>query len=70
MIATGVTLTRMRRRIQFAPNAKNYRDLALTPVTDDEDANFDLLTKTTGARDAVAHIRKVAAAGRATASAP
>jgi hypothetical protein len=67
LIGAIVRLTRMRRRIQFAPDAKLYRDLALTPVRDDDDdddSNFDLLTKTAGAHDAVAHIRKVAAAGR------
>jgi radical SAM superfamily enzyme YgiQ (UPF0313 family) len=64
LIAAIARLTMVRRRIQFAPDAKLYRDLALTPVHDDDDADFDLLTKTTGARDAVAHIRKVAAAGR------
>ena len=37
-----------------------YIDPALTPVGDDNDATLDLLTKTTGASAAVAHIRKVA----------
>ena len=35
-------------------------DQSLTPVADDEDATLDLLTKTTGAVAAVAHMRKVA----------
>jgi hypothetical protein len=35
-------------------------DQALSPVADDEAETFDLLTKTTGARAAVAHVRKVA----------
>ena len=34
-------------------------DQALTPVSDNEDATFDLLTKTTGALAAVAHVKKV-----------
>jgi len=42
------------------PNAMTYTDRALTPVLDDDDETFDLLTKTTGARAAVAHIKKVA----------
>jgi hypothetical protein len=51
------------------PNARAYMDQALTPVRDDEDVTLDLLTKTSGARAAVAHIKKVAEltdAGRAT----
>jgi hypothetical protein len=42
------------------PNAKSYRDQSLMPVADDDDATLDLLTKTTGAIAAVAHIKKVA----------
>jgi radical SAM superfamily enzyme YgiQ (UPF0313 family) len=42
------------------PNARAYMDQALTPVHDDEDVTLDLLTKTSGARAAVAHIKKVA----------
>lgn len=40
--------------------AAGYMDQALTPVGDDDDETLDLMTKTTGARAAVAHIRKVA----------
>jgi Radical SAM superfamily len=43
------------------PNARGYADRALMPVRDDEDMTLDLLTKTTGAGAAVAHIKKVAA---------
>ena len=46
--------------IMYSPGARNYMDQALTPVSGDEDDTLDLLTKTTGARAAVAHIRKVA----------
>jgi Radical SAM superfamily len=46
--------------IAYSPGARNYADQALTPVSDDEDETLDLLTKTTGARAAVAHIKKVA----------
>ena len=36
-------------------------DLALSPVGDDDDeGTLDLLTKTTGAQAAVAHVKKVA----------
>jgi hypothetical protein len=31
----------------------------LTPVHDDDDETLDLMTKTTGARAAVAHIKRV-----------
>jgi radical SAM superfamily enzyme YgiQ (UPF0313 family) len=49
------------------PKARHYMDEALTPVHDDGDATLDLMTKTTGATAALAHIKKVAmltAAGR------
>ena len=45
--------------IKCDPGAGAYMDLALTPVGDD-DAMLDLMTKTTGGRAAVAHIKKVA----------
>ena len=46
--------------IKHGSGARDYMDQALTPVGDDEDETFDLLTKTTGARAAVSHIKKVA----------
>jgi radical SAM superfamily enzyme YgiQ (UPF0313 family) len=46
--------------IRYGPGARNYMDQALTPVSDDEDETLDLLTKTTGARAAVAHVKKIA----------
>jgi radical SAM superfamily enzyme YgiQ (UPF0313 family) len=46
--------------ITYGPGARSYMDPALTPVSDDGDDTLDLLTKTTGARAAVAHIRKIA----------
>ena len=58
----------MKLAIDRDPDARSYMDEALTPVNDEEDASLDLLTKTTGAAAAVAHIKKVAAltgAGRA-----
>jgi hypothetical protein len=48
------------------PDARTYTDLALTPVRDDDDVTLDLLTKTTGARAAVAHVNKVNKLTRAT----
>ena len=46
--------------IAYSPGAGNYMDQALTPVGDDGDETLDLLTKTTGARAAVAHVKKIA----------
>jgi len=48
------------RAVAHDPVALTYTDMALTPVRDDEDATFDLLTKTSGARAAVAHFKRVA----------
>jgi hypothetical protein len=42
------------------PAARSYMDQALTPVGDDNDEALDLMTKTTGGRAAVAHVKKVA----------
>jgi len=42
------------------PSARSYTDQALTPVRDDEDVTLDLLTKTTGAHAAIAHLKRVA----------
>ena len=36
-------------------------NLTLTPVGNDDDVMLDLMTKTTGGRTAVAHIKKIAA---------
>src|SRR5438874_5936145 len=41
-------------------HARAYMDQALSPVGEDDDATLDLLTKTTGSRAAVAHVKKVA----------
>ena len=46
--------------IRRDPNARSYTDLALTPVDDDDAETLDLMTKTTGGRTAVAHIKKIA----------
>jgi hypothetical protein len=50
----------MKMSIARDPHARAYIDPALTPVDVDNDATLDLLTKTTGANAAVAHIRKIA----------
>jgi radical SAM superfamily enzyme YgiQ (UPF0313 family) len=48
------------RSIARDPGARSYTDLALTPPGDNDDAALELLTKTGGARAAVAHAKKVA----------
>ena len=58
-IAAMVKLVRVRRAIERDPDARNYMDQALTPVHDDDDETLDLMTKTGGARAAVAHIKRV-----------
>ena len=42
------------------PASRTYMDVALAPVSGDEDMTLDLLTNTTGARAAVAHLKKIA----------
>ena len=54
-----IRLLLWKRAITRDPGARGYTDLALTLVRDDDDMALDLLTKTTGARAAVAHINKV-----------
>jgi hypothetical protein len=54
-------LVAWRIAIACDPAARAYMDQALMPVGDDDDATLDLLTKTTGATAAVAHVRKIAA---------
>ncbi len=62
MILTGaiIRLLIWQTAITCSPGAHNYMDQALTPVSEDEDETLDLLTKTTGARAAVAHVKKIA----------
>ena len=54
-------LLAMKLAIDCDPDARGYMDEALTPVNEEGDTTLDLLTKTTGAAAAVAHIKKVAA---------
>ena len=55
-----VRLIILKMSIARDPHARAYMDAALAPVGDDNDATLDLMTKTTGAGAAIAHIRKVA----------
>jgi hypothetical protein len=60
LVGAIARLAATRIAIERDPHAGAYMDQALSPVADDEAETFDLLTKTTGARAAVAHVRKVA----------
>ena len=60
MAATIGRLLLLIMSIARDPDARTYMDQALTPVREDDDVTLDLLTKTTGGRGAVAHIKKVA----------
>ena len=54
-----IKMIRLMRSIQRCPEARNYTDQALTPVRNDDADILDLLTKTDGARAAVAHIKRI-----------
>ena len=45
--------------ITLSSKTQTYTDLALMPVGEAQDEELDLFTKTTGARDAIAHFKKV-----------
>ncbi len=60
IVGTIARLIAMKIAIVWDAGARRYMDTALMPVRDDDDAALDLLTKTTGGRAAVSHVRKVA----------
>jgi radical SAM superfamily enzyme YgiQ (UPF0313 family) len=60
IIRTIARLLLLKIAITRDPATRTYTDIALTPVSDDEDMTLDLLTKTTGAHAAVVHLKKVA----------
>jgi hypothetical protein len=57
-LAAIASMIRLVRRVQRDGDVR-YTDQALTPVHGDDDETFDLMTKTSGARAAVAHIKRV-----------
>jgi radical SAM superfamily enzyme YgiQ (UPF0313 family) len=60
-VQTGWWLFKAKRRIERDPNRHSYMDRALTPVIDEADEEtFDYLTKTSGAKAAIDHFKKVA----------
>jgi hypothetical protein len=60
IIAMISRLLLLKMAISRDPASKSYMDRALTPVGDDNDETFDLMTKTTGARGALAHVKRIA----------
>jgi radical SAM superfamily enzyme YgiQ (UPF0313 family) len=58
-IKSIIWMIKLVHSIQRDPRARNYTDLALTPVREHDDETLDLMTKTNGALTAVAHIRRV-----------
>jgi hypothetical protein len=59
MLATIWWLLRLKWRVEHDPDRHRYMDQALTPVRDDEEETLDLLTKTAGAKAAIAHQKRV-----------
>jgi hypothetical protein len=58
---TGWADRRAEKESSADPAARTYKDIALTPVSDDEEMTLDLLTNTTGgAHTAVRHLKKIA----------
>ena len=54
-----VSLTLQMWAIQRDPNAGAYMDQALTPVGEDDDETLEIMTQTTGAAAALAHLKNV-----------
>jgi len=63
IIGTIARLLLLKLAITRDPAARTYTDTALTPVSDG-DMTLDLLTNTTGAQAAVAHLKKIAESTR------
>jgi hypothetical protein len=59
ILSSFASLTKEAIKAARDPERYKYMDQALTPVHDDDDETLDLMTKTTGARAAVAHIKRV-----------
>jgi len=60
LLAAAARLLFWQAVVTYTPGAGEYKDQALAPVSNDDDETLDLLTKTTGSRAAVAHIKKIA----------
>jgi radical SAM superfamily enzyme YgiQ (UPF0313 family) len=51
----------LKLSIAWSPAARSYTDIALMPVSSDDEQRLNLLTSTTGARTAIAHLKRIAA---------
>ena len=60
LAGTIMRLVLMAMVITRSSRGQAYTDQALTPVRDDDNETLDLLTKTSGSRAAVAHLKKIA----------
>ncbi|MDI3468253.1 MAG: putative P-methylase [Pseudolabrys sp.] len=60
IVAMMARLFALKISIGQGARARGYRDTALTPVRESDDTELDLLTKTAGARESVAHVKKIA----------
>jgi hypothetical protein len=54
-----IEMSRMCARARREQKVSPYTDLAMTPVTDEETETLEMFTHNAGARDQVAHVRKV-----------
>jgi hypothetical protein len=61
IVGTIARLLFLKLAITRNPAARSYMDVALMPVSGDEEERLNLFTSTPGARAAVAHLHKVAA---------
>ena len=61
IIGVITRLVLLKFAITRDPAARTYTDIALTPVTDDEEMTLNLFTNTAGAKAELAHLKKVAA---------
>jgi hypothetical protein len=60
LLKTIAWIISIKRKIERDPNHLSYMDDALRPVgDDDEEEKLDLLSKTSGARAAIDHLKKV-----------
>ena len=57
----ALAMERIRRRVRSDPAAKDYIDASMATAQDDDDKMLDMLNQSAAAREAVTHIRKVAA---------
>jgi radical SAM superfamily enzyme YgiQ (UPF0313 family) len=59
LLGTIIRVSSWALRFKRDPNMRHYMDQALTPVRDDDEQTLELLTKTSGAKAAMDHLKKV-----------